>query len=516
MDLISILLLIVGLAAGGIAGFVIAKKNAETAADGKVRRAEEEAKRILTLSKEEAETQKKEVLVNAKDEAMRLVAEREKEYRQQRQELVDIERRVAAREEKIEQRSEALGKREQDFQNREKELDVKHEQADQLIDKQRKELERIAGLNHETARQIILDEMKTKMEYELAQKAKTMEEEAKDKANQKSREVIINAIQRIASEYTSEVTVSAVPLPSEEIKGKIIGREGRNIRTFETATGVDLLVDDTPEVVTISCFDPVRREIGKLALEKLIQDGRIHPGRIDEVVEQATKEFDERLKIEGDQALLDVGLQAAKPELVKLLGRLRFRTSYGQNVLSHSIEVAMLAGHMATELGLDVRKAKRAGLLHDIGKAIDREREGSHDELGAEVLRKNGEPIEIIEAARLHHSDIPPSSIYPILVQAADAISASRPGARRESFEAYIQRLESLENIARTFRGVDKTYAIQAGREIRVIVKPKDVDDVMSYQMARDIAAKIENELTYPGTIRVTVIREVRYTENAK
>ncbi|HOR46496.1 MAG TPA: ribonuclease Y [Caldisericia bacterium] len=507
---------LLGLALGAAVAFFYAMNASAKSADGKIRRAEEECKRIVSQAKDEAETQKKEILVNAKDEAMKLVAEREKEFRQQRQELVDIERRIAQREEKIEQRSEAVGKRENTITTREKELDEKHEQADQIVDKQRKELERIAGLNQETAKQIILDELRQKMSYELAQKAKNMEEEAKDKALQKAREVILGSVQRIASEYTAEVTVSAVPLPSEEIKGKIIGREGRNIRTFETATGVDLLVDDTPEVVTISCFDPVRREIGKLALEKLITDGRIHPGRIEEVVEQATREFEDRLKLEGDQALLEVGLQQAKPELVKLLGRLRFRTSYGQNVLAHSIEVAMLSAHMANELGLDARKAKRAGIFHDIGKAVDREREGSHDELGAEILRKNGEPIEVIEAARLHHSDIAPTSVYAVLVQAADAISASRPGARRESFEAYIQRLESLETIAKSFRGVEKTYAIQAGREIRVIVKPKDIDDVLAYQMARDIAARIENELTYPGTIKVTVIREVRYTENAK
>ncbi len=514
--MINVVMVILGLLVGIVAGYFVAMMAASKSAEGKLKKADQESKRIYEMAREEAETHKKEILLNAKDDAMKLVAEREREFRQQRADLVEIEKRIAQREEKLEQRNENLSKRENALTQREKDLDVKHEQADQLVEKQKKELERVAGLNPETARQIILDEMRNKMSYELAQKAKMMEEETRDKSVSKAREVILGAVQRIASEYTAEVTVSAVPLPSEEIKGKIIGREGRNIRTFETATGVDLLVDDTPEVVTISSFDPIRREIGKLALEKLIQDGRIHPGRIEEVVEQATKEFDDRLKVEGEQALLEVGIPSGRPEIVKLLGRLRFRTSYGQNVLSHSIEVALLAGHMANELGLDVRKAKRAGLLHDIGKAVDREKEGSHDELGADILRRNGEPTEIIEAAKLHHADIPPTSVYPVLVQAADAISASRPGARRESFEAYIQRLESLENIAKSFKGIEKTYAIQAGREIRVIVKPKEVDDVIAYQLARDIAAKIENELTYPGTIKVTVIREVRYTENAK
>jgi len=514
--MIEILVGIVGLTVGVIVGFFIANTLSTKTADGKLKRAEEESKKVVQIAKEEAEAEKKLILVNARDEAMKLKDEREQELRHQRQELVEIERRIASREEKLEQRTEAANNREIVITQKEKELDVKHEQIDQIVANQKKELERVSSLTQEQARNIIIEDLTSKMNYELASKAKTMEEEARDKAVSKAREIILNSVQRIASEYTSEVTVSAVPLPNEEIKGKIIGREGRNIRTFETATGVDLLVDDTPEVVTISCFDPIRREIGKLALEKLIQDGRIHPGRIEEVVEQATKEFDDKLKIDGDQALLEVGMQNAKPELVKLLGRLRYRTSYGQNVLAHSIEVAMLAGHMANELGLDVRKAKRAGLFHDIGKAVDREREGSHDELGADILRKNGEFMEVIEAARLHHSDISPTSVYPVLVQAADAISASRPGARRESLEAYIQRLEALENIAKSFRGVEKTYAIQAGREVRVIVKPKEMDDVKSYQLARDIAAKIEQDLTYPGTIKITVIREVRYTENAK
>lgn len=505
---------------GAIVGFLIGNYFGSQwlgkKADGTLKKAEAEAKKILDDAKFEGETEKKAILVNARDEAMKIVSEREAEFRTQRQELVEMERRLAQREDKLEQRNEAMNKREQGIQTREKELDMKHEKVEQIIASQTKELQRIANLTPDQARNVIIEDMKQKMSYELAQKAKNMEEETVEKANSKSREIILGAVQRIASEYTSEVTVSAVPLPSEEIKGKIIGREGRNIRTFETATGVDLLVDDTPEVVTISCFDPIRREIGKIALEKLIVDGRIHPGRIEECVEKATKEFEEKLKIEGEQALLEIGIPSMKPDLVKLVGRLKFRTSYGQNVLAHSIEVAMLAAHMARELGLDVNMAKRAGLLHDIGKAVDREKEGSHDELGADILKRYNEPLEVIEAARLHHSDISPVSVYPVLIQACDAISASRPGARRESLEAYIKRLEQLEGIAKSFKGVEKTYAIQAGREIRVIVEPKEVDDVQSWQVARDIASRIEKELTYPGTIRVTVIREVRFTENAQ
>ena len=516
MEMIETLVGVVALIVGVLAGYYFGSQWLGKKADSTVKKAEAEAKKVLNDVRSEAETEKKEILINARDDAMKIVAQRESEFRAQRQELIDMERRLAQREDKLEQRNETFNKREQQLGVREKELDEKHEKADQLVLAQAKELQRIANLTPEQAKNVIIDDMRQKMSYELAQKAKSMEEETVEKANSKSREIILSSVQRIASEYTSEVTVSAVPLPSEEIKGKIIGREGRNIRTFETATGVDLLVDDTPEVVTISCFDPVRREIGKLALEKLIMDGRIHPGRIEECVEKATKEFEEKLKIEGEQALLELGLPSLKPDLVKLIGRLKFRTSYGQNVLAHSIEVAMLAAHMARELGLDVNLAKRAGLLHDIGKAVDREKEGSHDELGADILKRYNENTEVIEAARLHHSDISPSSVYPVLIQASDAISASRPGARRESLEAYIKRLEQLEGIAKSFKGVEKTYAIQAGREIRVIVEPKEVDDVKSWQIARDIAGRIEKELTYPGTIRVTVIREVRFTENAQ
>ncbi len=506
----------VGAIVGAALAYFFAMNSAKKTAQGVLKLANDEAARVLKDAKKEADSEKKEILLTAKDEAMRLVKEQKEEFNQQRKELNAIENRLSTREDKLEKRIDAVNARENGISRVEKELDVKHEKADQLVLKQEKELERIAGLSREDAKSVILRETEHKMEFELASKVKQMEEDAKETANSKSREIVANSIQRIASDYTAEVTVSAVPLPNEEIKGKIIGREGRNIRAFETATGVDLMVDDTPEVVTISCFDPIRREIGKMALEKLITDGRIHPGRIEEVIQKATKELDDKLKIEGEQALLEVGVHAAKPELVKLLGRLKFRTSYGQNVLQHSIEVAMLSAHMASELGLNPKIAKRAGLFHDIGKAVDREREGTHDELGAEILKKYNEKPEIIESAQLHHTDIAPSNVYPVLIQAADAISASRPGARRESFEAYIQRLESLEGIAKSFEGVEKTYAIQAGRELRVIVKPKKVDDVMSHKMAREIAERIENELTYPGIIRVTVIRETRYSENAK
>lgn len=516
MDVIAIVVGIVALIIGAAVGFFYNKNQAEKTADGVIKKANDESTKLVDDARKQAQNEKREILLAAKDEAMRITSEQKAEFNQQRKELVSIENRVSAREEKLEARIDSLNERESNLTHREKELDIKHEKADQLVLKQERELERVANLNTEEAKEIVLRQTEEKMAYELAAKMKSMEEEAVDKAAVKSREIIVNAVQRIASEYTAEVTVSAVPLPSEEIKGKIIGREGRNIRTFETATGVDLLVDDTPEVVTISCFDPIRREIGKMALEKLITDGRIHPGRIEEVVTKATEEFEDRLKVEGDQAMLEVGVHSAKPELVRYLGRLKYRSSYGQNVLTHSVQVEMLCSHMANELGLNARIAKRAGLFHDIGKAIDREREGSHDELGAELLKKYGEKFEVIEAARLHHSDIAPQSVYPILVQAADAISAARPGARRESFEAYIQRLESLEGIAKSFDGVEKTFAIQAGRELRVIVKPKKVDDVLSHKMARDIAKRIEEELTYPGTIKVTVIRETRFTESAK
>ncbi|MCK5744020.1 MAG: ribonuclease Y [Caldisericia bacterium] len=506
----------IGLAAGGVIAYIVANQMATKSAQGKLKLANEKSDRLISDAKREADSEKKEILLTAKDDAIRIVREQKAEFNQQRKELTTIEGRLSTREDKLEKRIDTVNARENGIVIKEKELDVKNEKADQLVDRQEKELERVAGLSREDAKSVILRETEHKMEFELASKVKQMEEEAKDKASVKAREIIANSIQRLASDYTAEVTVSAVPLPNEEIKGKIIGREGRNIRAFETATGVDLMVDDTPEVVTISCFDPIRREIGKMALEKLINDGRIHPGRIEEVIQKATKELDDKLKIEGEQALLEVGVHSAKPELVKLLGRLKFRTSYGQNVLQHSIEVAMLSAHMASELGLNPKIAKRAGLFHDIGKAVDREREGTHDMLGAEILKKYAEKVEIIESAQLHHSDIAPSNVYPVLIQAADAISASRPGARRESFEAYIQRLESLEGIAKSFDGVEKTYAIQAGRELRVIVKPKKIDDVMSHKLARDIAERVENELTYPGTIRVTVIRETRFSENAK
>jgi ribonucrease Y len=514
MDIV--LYVIIGFVIGGVLAYLVANTLSTKTSKGKIKLANDEADRIIENAKKEADSEKKEILLTAKDDAMRIVREQKAEFNQQRKELTAIENRFSVREEKLDRRSENLNARENGITRREKELDVKNEKVDQLVLKQQKELERIAGLSRDEAKQVILRETENKMELELAAKIKSMEEEAKDKAYITSRNIIANSIQRIASDYTAEVTVSAVPLPNEEIKGKIIGREGRNIRAFETETGVDLLVDDTPEVVTISSFDPMKREIGKMALEKLINDGRIHPGRIEEVVTKATKELDDKLKIEGEQALLEVSVHSVKPELVKLLGRLKFRTSYGQNVLKHSIEVALLASHMASELNLNTRIARRAGLFHDIGKAVDREKEGTHDELGAEILKRFSERTEIIESAQLHHTDIAPTNVYPVLIQAADAISASRPGARRESFEAYIQRLESLEGIAKSFDGVDKTFAIQAGRELRVIVKPKMIDDVLAHKMAREIAQRVENELTYPGNIKVTVIRESRYSENAK
>ena len=482
----------------------------------KVGNAEEKAREIIDDALKVAERSKREALLEAKEESLKTKNELDKETKERRAELQRYERRVLAKEEALDKKSDALERREQSYAAKEEKLAKQVAEVNKLQEKRVQELERISGLTSEQAKDYLLKTVEDEVKHETAVLVKELESRAKEEADKKAKEYVVTAIQKCAADHVAETTISVVQLPNDEMKGRIIGREGRNIRTLETLTGIDLIIDDTPEAVILSGFDPIRREVARIALEKLIVDGRIHPARIEEMVEKAQKEVETMIREEGEAAVLEVGVHGIHPELVKLLGRMKFRTSYGQNALKHSIEVAHLAGLLAGEVGVDVRMAKRAGLLHDIGKSIDHEVEGSHIQIGADLCRKYKESPIVINAVESHHGDTEPTSLIACLVQAADTISAARPGARRETLETYTNRLKQLEDIANGFKGVDKSFAIQAGREIRVMVVPDQVDDASMVLLARDISKQIEAELEYPGQIKVNVIRESRVTDYAK
>ncbi len=478
--------------------------------------AEQKAKNLILDAETKSETIKKEITLEAKEEAHQLKVEAEREVRERRNEIQRSERRLLQKEESIDRKLDNIEKREEGIARAEAEIERKKKELDSFLEKQIEELEKVSGLTADEAKAILLDEIEKDVRHDASVMIKDIESKAKEEADRRAKEIITGAIQRCAADHVTESTVSVVALPNDEMKGRIIGREGRNIRAIETLTGVDLIIDDTPEAVIVSGFDPVRREIARVALEKLIIDGRIHPARIEEMVEKATKEVNGIIKSEGEQATFEAGIHNLHSELVKLLGRLRYRTSYGQNVLKHSVEVAHLAGLMAGELGLNVKLAKRAGLLHDIGKALDHEHEGTHVDIGVQVLKKYKESDAVINGVAAHHGDYEPKTMEAVLIAAADALSAARPGARRETLDAYIKRLEKLEDIANTTPGVDKSYAIQAGREIRIIAKPEEVSDDGIAMLARDISKKIESELEYPGQIKVNVVRETRAIDYAK
>ena len=507
-----VLALVVVAIGAGVLGYNYRKRIVEE----KIGNAEEAARRIVEEAKKQAEALKKESLLEAKEEIHRLRSEFERETRERRNEIQRIERRLQQKEESLDKRAEVLEQKEENLNNMQKEIQSMREEVEDLYKREISELERIAQLSQDQAREILLSNVEKELTHEIAVKIREYENRLKEEVDKKARDIMSLAIQKFAADHVAESTVSVVELPNDEMKGRIIGREGRNIRTLETLTGIDLIIDDTPEAVILSGFDPIRREIARIALEKLILDGRIHPARIEEMVEKARKEIENQIREAGEQAIFEAGVHGIHPELVRLLGKLKYRTSYGQNVLKHSIEVAHLAGIMAAELGADQKLAKRAGLLHDIGKAVDHEMEGSHTQIGAELAKRYRESTDVVHAIMAHHGDIEPNTVEAILVQAADAISAARPGARRETLEAYIKRLEKLEEIANSFAGVEKSFAIQAGREIRIIVKPDKVSDDQALLMAREIVKRIEKELEYPGQIKVNVIRETRAIEYAK
>lgn len=497
-------------------GFLIGYIFRKSVAEKTIGSAEQKSKNIILDAENKAETIKKEITIEAKEEAHRLRSEIEREIRDRRAEIQRLERRLIQKEETIDKKTENIEKKEQAIAEKEQYLVNKEQELAEYIHKQVEELEKISGYTTEEAKELLLSNVEKEIRHEASLMIREYEQKTKEECEKRAKEIITSAIQKCAADHVAESTVSVVPLPNDEMKGRIIGREGRNIRTIETLTGIDLIIDDTPEAVILSGFDPIRREIARIALEKLILDGRIHPARIEEMVEKAEKEVNNIIKEEGEHATFEVGIHNLHPELIKLLGRLKYRTSYGQNVLKHSIEVAHLSGLMAAELGLDIKTAKRAGLLHDIGKAVDHEIEGTHVDIGMDLLKKYKESETVINAMASHHGDYDPKSLEAVLIAAADALSAARPGARRETLETYIKRLQKLEEIANTSNGVEKSYAIQAGREIRIMVKPEEMSDEEIVFLAREISKKIEDELEYPGQIKVNVIRETRAIEYAK
>ena len=520
MEIVQLIgVLLAGILLGLLTGFMARKKMVERQYDS----IRNYSKKIINEAHKKSQAIKKEAAIRAKETFYQLRVEFEKETKEKKEQLAIQEKRLFHKEENLdkkieqsEQKEKKLAKREKDIDTIETELKSKHLQYDDLITNQRKELEKLAGMSGEEAKAVLISSMEEEAKLDAAKLIRRIEIETRESAHRKAQEILGLAIKRYAGDYVAEKTVSVVHLPNEEMKGRIIGREGRNIRAIEAATGIDIIIDDTPEAVILSGFNPVRREVAKIALERLIDDGRIHPARIEEIVEKVTKEVEEGIREAGEQAAFDVGVHGIDPELIKLVGRLKYRSSYAQNVLQHSLEVGFICGVMASELGIGVKQAKRAGLLHDIGKAVDHEVEGPHAIIGAELAKKHGESLQVIHAIAAHHEEVPPDSVLAVLVQAADTLSGARPGARQEMLETYVKRLEDLEKIAMSFEGVSKSYAIQAGREIRIMVEGKVIDDDRSFVICRDIAKKIEKELSYPGQIKVTVIREVRAVEYAK
>ena len=511
-SLIIIATFLISIAIGIVVGMILRRKVAES----KIQSAEQESKRLVDLAKVEAENIKKEEIIKAKEEIMKSRNELDQEIKERRSEVQKQESRMIQKEENLDRRLENLEKKEKDLDREYQSLEEQKNEVHELQEKQIAELQKVASLSRDEAKEILLNQVEKEITTEKAKLIRELNQKSKEEANKNAKEIISYAVQKCAADHTSETTVSIVNLPSDEMKGRIIGREGRNIKALETLTGIDLIIDDTPEAVILSGFDPLRREVARIALEKLIDDGRIHPAKIEEMVEKAKEELAQTIKDEGERAALETGVNNLHPDIIKLLGKLKFRTSYGQNVLSHSIEVSNLARIMAEELGLDAKRARRAGLLHDIGKALDHDMEGTHIQIGVDILKKYKENPLVLNAVEAHHGDVEPETMEAVLVQAADAISASRPGARRETLEAYIKRLESLESIADSFEGVEKSFAIQAGREVRIIVKPDRISDDQMTVLARDVSKRIEEEMDYPGQIKVNVIREKRVVDYAK